>query len=89
MNIIEINNISKNFEDKIVLDNISFNVEEGDIFGLIGPNGAGKSTLINIMTGLIDAKNGNITIGGFDIKKNSIKAKEFLGLVPQELALMG
>lgn len=88
MNIIEVNNINKKFDDKIVLDNISFIVEEGDIFGLIGPNGAGKSTLINIMTGLLDANNGNITIGGFDVKKNPIKAKEFLGLVPQELALM-
>lgn len=88
MNIIEVKNISKKFEDKLVLDNISFTVDAGDIFGLIGPNGAGKSTLINIMTGLLDANNGSITIGGFDIKKESIKAKEFLGLVPQELALM-
>lgn len=88
MKIIEVKNISKKFEDKIVLDNISFTIEEGDIFGLIGPNGAGKSTLINIMTGLLDPNNGNISIGGFDIKKESLKAKEFLGLVPQELALM-
>ncbi|MDU5080682.1 export ABC transporter ATP-binding protein [Tissierella sp. P1] len=88
MNIIEVKNISKKFDDKLVLDNISFSVETGDIFGLIGPNGAGKSTLINIMTGLLDANKGSITIGGFDIKKESIKAKEFLGLVPQELALM-
>lgn len=88
MNIIEVKSISKKFEDKLVLDNISFTVEEGDIFGLIGPNGAGKSTLINIMTGLLDANNGSINIGGFDVKKESIKAKEFLGLVPQELALM-
>lgn len=88
MNIIEIKNIGKKFDDKLVLDNISFSIEEGDIFGLIGPNGAGKSTLISIMTGLLDANTGSITIGGFDVKKESIKAKEFLGLVPQELALM-
>src|SRR5690554_4877345 len=88
MNIIEVKNISKKFEDKVVLDNISFHIEKGDIFGLIGPNGAGKSTLINIMTGLLDANNGSITIGGFDIKKEALKAKEFFGLVPQELALI-
>ena len=88
MNIIEVKNITKKFDDKIVLDNISFTVEEGDIFGLIGPNGAGKSTLINIMTGLLDANNRKVTIGGFDIKKETLKAKEFFGLVPQELALM-
>lgn len=88
MNIVEVNNISKKFDDKIVLDNISFSVDQGDFFGLIGPNGAGKSTLINIMTGLLDANSGTMTIGGFDVKKQSIKSKEFIGLVPQELALM-
>ena len=88
MNIIEVKNISKRFDDEIVVDNISFNVEEGDIFGLIGPNGAGKSTIINMMTGLLDANSGSISIGGFDVKKDPIKAKEFLGLVPQELAIM-
>ena len=88
MNIIEVKNVSKKFDDKIVLDNISFTVEEGDIFGLIGPNGAGKSTLINIMTGLLDANGGTVVIGGFDIRKDNLKAKEFFGLVPQELALI-
>ncbi|NLY86295.1 MAG: ABC transporter ATP-binding protein, partial [Tissierellia bacterium] len=88
MNIIEVKNVSKKFDDKIVLDNISFTVEEGDIFGLIGPNGAGKSTLINIMTGLLDANGGTVVIGGFDIRKDTLKAKEFFGLVPQELALI-
>ncbi len=88
MNIIEVKNVSKKFDDKIVLDNISFTVEEGDIFGLIGQNGAGKSTLINIMTGLLDANGGTVVIGGFDIRKDTLKAKEFFGLVPQELALI-
>lgn len=88
MTIIKIENISKKFDDKLVLDNISFNVDKGEIFGLIGPNGAGKSTLINIITGLIDPNSGSASIGGFDINKNPIKAKSFIGLVPQELALM-
>ncbi len=87
LSILKVENISKKFDEKLVLDNISFNVEKGDIFGLIGPNGAGKSTLINIITGLIDAETGSASIGGFDIKKDSIKAKHFIGLVPQELAL--
>jgi len=88
VNIIEVQNVSKKFDEKIVLDNISFVVEEGDIFGLIGPNGAGKTTLINIITGLLDANNGTVLIGGYDIKKDTLKAKEFFGLVPQELALI-
>lgn len=53
MNNIIVKNITKRFDDKLVLDNISFEIKEGDIFGLIGPNGAGKSTLISIMTGLL------------------------------------
>lgn len=88
MSLIEVKNITKKFDDKIVLDNISFAVDEGDIFGLIGPNGAGKSTLINIITGLWDANNGEVFIGGYNVKKDPIKAKEFIGLVPQEIALM-
>lgn len=88
MSIVKVSNITKRFNDKLVLDNISFEIEEGEIFGLIGPNGAGKSTLINIMTTLVEATNGSVEIGGFDIKKNPIEAKSLLGLVPQELALM-
>lgn len=88
MSLIEVKSITKKFDDKIVLDNISFTVDEGDIFGLIGPNGAGKSTLINIITGLWDSNNGEVFIGGYSVAKDSIKAKEFLGLVPQEIALM-
>lgn len=87
MNMIRVSNITKRFNDKLVLDNINFEIEEGEIFGLIGPNGAGKSTLINIMTTLVEATKGTIEIGGFDIKKNPIEAKSLIGLVPQELAL--
>ncbi len=52
MSIIEVNNVTKRFNDKLVLDIINFKIKEGEIFGLIGPNGAGKSTLINIMTSI-------------------------------------
>lgn len=88
MSIIKVKNISKRFNDKLVLDNISYEVKEGEIFGFIGPNGAGKSTLINIMTSLLTPDNGTIEICGYDILRESIKAKECMGYVPQELALM-
>jgi ABC-2 type transport system ATP-binding protein len=88
MSYISVKNVTKRFNDKLVLDNISFDIKEGDIFGLIGPNGAGKSTLINIITGLLKANNGEVEIGGYSISKEQLKAKEFIGLVPQELALM-
>lgn len=88
MSYIEIKNITKRFSDKLVLDNVSFSVEQGSIFGLIGPNGAGKSTLINIMTGLWDANGGEVKIGGFDSKKDPLEMKALIGVVPQEIALM-
>lgn len=88
MSIIEVKNITKRFNDKLVLDNISFSISEGEIFGLIGPNGAGKSTLINIITNLMLANNGSIEINGLDLKKDPIKIKSIIGLVPQELAII-
>lgn len=88
MSIIEVKNITKRFNDKLVLDNVSYEVNEGEIFGFIGPNGAGKSTLINIMTTLLIPDSGTIKICGYDILKEPIKAKECIGYVPQDLALL-
>ncbi len=88
MGIIEIKNITKRFNDKLVLDNVSFKVNEGEIFGFIGPNGAGKSTLINIMTTLLVPDSGKIKICGYDIVKESLKAKANIGYVPQDIALL-
>ncbi|MEG1483154.1 ABC transporter ATP-binding protein [Clostridium sp.] len=85
---LEIKNVSKRFEDKLVLDNVSFTVNKGEIFGLLGPNGAGKSTLINIMTGLLNPNSGEVIVDGYDIRKESIKAKMSLGVVLQDLALI-
>lgn len=87
MNILEIKNITKRFDDKLILDNISFKVKEGEIYGLLGPNGAGKSTLINIITGILKSDSGSIEIGGYDIKKQPNKAKQLIGIVPQDIAL--
>jgi ABC-2 type transport system ATP-binding protein len=88
MSYIKVENITKRFDDKLVLDNISFEINEGDFFGLIGPNGAGKSTLINIMTGLLPSNGGNFFVGEYSIKKNPLKVKEQIGLVPQNIALI-
>lgn len=88
MSNISVKNVTKRFNDKLVLDNITFDIKEGDMFGLIGPNGAGKSTLINIMTGLLRANSGTVEIGGHSILKDPLGAKELIGLVPQELAII-
>ncbi|MCC0637008.1 MULTISPECIES: ABC transporter ATP-binding protein [unclassified Clostridioides] len=88
MDIVKVNNITKRFNDKLALDNISFSVKEGEIFGLIGPNGAGKSTLISIITNLTLPNSGNIQINGIDLSADPMSAKSIIGLVPQELAIM-
>lgn len=84
---IEVKNVIKRFNDKLVTDNLTFSIDTGEIFGLLGPNGSGKSTLINIMVGLIKMDKGEIIIGDYNISKDSLKARKIVGLVPQEIAL--
>jgi ABC-2 type transport system ATP-binding protein len=70
---------------KLALDDVSFDVPRGQIFGLLGPNGAGKSTLINILAGLVTKSSGRATIWGFDIDQHPRNAKRSIGIVPQEI----
>jgi len=70
---------------KQALDNVSFDVPRGSIFGLLGPNGAGKSTLINILAGLVNKTSGKATIWGFDIDEHPRNAKVSIGIVNQEI----
>jgi ABC-2 type transport system ATP-binding protein len=72
-------------EAKRALDEVSFDVPRGQIFGLLGPNGAGKSTLINILAGLVVKTGGKVTIWGFDIDEHPRNAKRSIGVVPQEI----
>ena len=70
---------------KQALDNVSFDVPRGSIFGLLGPNGAGKSTLINILAGLVNKTSGHASIWGFDIDEHPRNAKASIGIVNQEI----
>lgn len=70
---------------KQALDDVTFDVEQGSIFGLLGPNGAGKSTLINILAGLVMKSSGTAEIWGFDIDAHPRNAKVSIGIVPQEI----
>ena len=70
MNILEVNNIYKNYEDKIVLKDIKFSMQSGEIIGLVGPNGAGKTTLMKIITGLLEQDSGMIKICEISIQTN-------------------
>lgn len=82
-----LDNISKSFNGAYAVRNISITVAGGEIFGLVGPNGAGKTTTIRMMTGLLGPDEGTIKIGGYDIVKESIKAKSILGYVPDKAFL--
>ena len=87
---IRIESLSKTYagkgtEPKRALDDVSFDVPRGQIFGLLGPNGAGKSTLINILAGLVTKSSGKVTIWGFDIDEHPRNAKRSIGVVPQEI----
>ncbi len=85
-NAISIQNLSKTYAGgKQALNDVSFNVERGSIFGLLGPNGAGKSTLINTLAGLVKKTSGNASIWGFDIDAHPRNAKVNIGIVPQEI----
>lgn len=85
---IEIKNINKSFGKKQVLNNVSFNIERGDRFGLIGPNGAGKSTLIDIIVGLRRQDAGEVFIDGLNTQKDILKIRSTIGFVPQDIALI-
>jgi ABC-2 type transport system ATP-binding protein len=83
---IRIESLSKTYAGgKRALDDVSFDVPRGQIFGLLGPNGAGKSTLINILAGLVVKTSGKVSIWGFDIEQHPRNAKRSIGIVPQEI----
>jgi len=85
--VIEIQNLKKHFGDIEAVKDLSLNIKKGEIFGLLGPNGAGKTTTINMMVGLIKPTYGEINVGGYSVKKDLKKIKEFIGVCPQHAAL--
>ena len=80
---IEVRNLTKHYGDKKAVDNISFTVEDGQILGFLGPNGAGKSTTMNMLTGYISSTSGQALINGVDILEDPIKAKSYIGYLPE------
>ena len=84
---IEVKNVTKRYGDFTAVNNISFEVKDGEILGLLGPNGAGKSTTMNMITGFIEATEGNIIVNGYDISKNARKAKTQIGYMPENVPL--
>ena len=85
--IVKVEKLTKRYGDLIAVDGLSFDVNEGEIFGFLGPNGAGKTTTLNIITTLSDFDQGIVNIAGYDLIKSPMQIKALIGLVPQEIAL--
>lgn len=80
---IEIRELTKYYGPNLAVNNISFDVEQGEILGFLGPNGAGKTTTMNILTGFLSATSGTVKINGFDILEEPQKAKKCIGYLPE------
>ena len=80
---IKINGLTKKYGKNTALDNVSFNVNKGEILGFLGPNGAGKSTTMNIITGYLSATSGSVTVNGFDNVTDSFKCRKTIGYLPE------
>ena len=81
---IKVENLVKRYGANYALNDVSFEIGEGEVVGLLGPNGAGKSTTMNILTGFLAATSGTATIGGVDIREDPIAAKRMIGYLPEQ-----
>jgi ABC-2 type transport system ATP-binding protein len=81
--VIAVNGLAKRFGAITAVDDISFAVPEGELFGFLGPNGAGKTTTIRMLTGILTPDAGEIRIGGIDIQRHPIAAKMQMGIIPE------
>lgn len=84
---IEVNEIAKHFGAIRAVDGIRFSVDDGEVFGFLGPNGAGKTTTLSMIAGLVRPDRGSIVINGCDVWQSPQRAKQMLGLAPQDIAL--
>ena len=83
MKLIEAKGLRKSFGDFIAVDNVDLEVSRGEVIGFLGPNGAGKSTTMKILTGFLEPDSGDILINNIDLKSDPLKAKEFIGYLPE------
>jgi ABC-2 type transport system ATP-binding protein len=86
-NIIEVVNLTKKYGELVAVNNVSFEVKEGEIFGLLGPNGAGKTTLISMLCTILRPTSGTAKVNGFDIVKEEDKVRKSIGIVFQDPSL--
>ena len=87
MNSIEVNNLTKRFGDFTSVDNITFNVKKGEVFGFLGANGAGKSTTIRMLCGILSPTSGDALVGGYSVMKQPDMVKQSIGYMSQRFSL--
>ena len=87
MTIIAVNNLTRTFKSLTAVENVSFSVEEGEVFGFLGPNGAGKTTTINVLCTLLAPTSGNASIAGFDCRAQPDQVRSSIGLIFQDTTL--
>ena len=80
---IKVSNLTRRFGTTVALDGVSMGVEKGEIVGLLGPNGAGKTTMMRIITGYLAPTSGTVSVGGYDVKENSLDARKCIGYLPE------
>lgn len=83
MAMIEVKSLTKRYRDRVAIDSIDFNMEEGELLGFLGPNGAGKSTTMKILTGFIPPTEGSARIAGFDVFEQPLEVKRRVGYLPE------
>jgi len=86
-NILEVQNLAKNYADFQAVKGVSFSIKEGEIFSLLGPNGAGKTTTISMLSTLYSPTSGDATVDGHSVTKDPMSVRAVIGVVPQDLAL--
>lgn len=87
--VIRTENVSRRFGDFVAVDNVSFSVRKGEVFGLLGPNGAGKTTTFRMLCGLLPASGGRLYVAGTDVRKTREEARRHIGYVAQKFSLYG
>lgn len=81
---IKVEHLTKYYGDFLAVDDLSFEIDEGHVYGFLGPNGAGKSTTMNMMTGCLSATSGRVEVGGFDLFEDADQAKKLIGYLPEQ-----
>src|SRR6187549_2877531 len=83
MAMIEVQNLTKRYRDRVAVESLNFSVAEGEILGFLGPNGAGKSTTMRMLTGFLPPSEGRARVAGFDVFEQPLEVKRRIGYLPE------